>query len=270
MKSCTSRMWRRSVLAELGILGGLAERLHPELGQLELAVADGKVARARSPRPRRTRRGSRRAPAPTTRAPSPTRGRARRGRGRASRRSGGRGSARRCPRRGRSRPSSCRGSSPRRRRVIAVSISALRGARRPAGAVGAVAHAASLREMRALDGGPRPHQRRSRRSRRRTRSPRSQQRGVQAVDVVLRAASVLRRGGCCSDARIAPISAMPSEPPTWRKLFEDARADARLVDRHRAHRGGRHRRHRHRHADAAEHESRAAASRSSVCSPIRW
>ena len=98
---------------QLGILGCLAQRLHPQLRELELRRPDGDVSLA-DRLDRRARVGRRlRASAPRTRASWPRRARAQRDRGRASRRSGGRGSARKCRRSGRSRRSSCRDSSPR-------------------------------------------------------------------------------------------------------------------------------------------------------------
>ena len=68
-------------------------------------------------------------------------------------------------------------------------------------------------------------------------------------------------------ATIAPMSARPTEPPTWRIVLMHGRADARLVDRNRVHRGGGRRRHRHRHPEAADEERRAGASRRSSSRP---
>ena len=48
----------------------------------------------------------------------------------------------------------------------------------------------------------------------------------------------------CREATIAPITAIPSDPPTWRNVFSTAEPTPALSTLHRAHRGGGDRRHR--------------------------
>ena len=55
---------------------------------------------------------------------------------------------------------------------------------------------------------------------------------------------------------IAPMIAMPSEPPTWRDAFSTAEPTPALSTGTLARRGRRARRHRQRHADAADEERR--------------
>ena len=56
-------------------------------------------------------------------------------------------------------------------------------------------------------------------------------------------------------ATIAPMIAIPSEPPTWRMLFSTAEPTPALSTADGAHRRRRHRRHRSRHPDPAEQQA---------------
>ena len=106
---------------------------------------------------------------------------------------------------------------------------------------------------------------RRRRSRRRTRS-----RLRRAARARTRAGTTAAVGGSVScAAMIAPISAIPTEPPTWRNALSTAEPDARLVDGHGARRRGGARRHRQRHPDAAEDERRAAGPERRVRAELR-
>ena len=64
-------------------------------------------------------------------------------------------------------------------------------------------------------------------------------------------------------ATIAPMIAIPSAPPTWRKVLSTPEATPALSTGDRAHRGRGHRRHHERHPEAAEDERRAACARRS-------
>ena len=175
--------------------------------------------------------------------------RGRRSRGRASRRNGGRGSARRRPPRGRSRPSSRRCSwSGRRRRApprrspagaprrAGASPVALTRPRRRAGSRAAAVTLVRPDERGGDDGAREGDQRRH------------DERGREAVH------ERVGRRACppAACAMIAPISAIPIDPPTWRHALRTAEPTPDFSTGNGADRRGRARRHRQRHADAAE------------------
>ena len=80
----------------------------------------------------------------------------------------------------------------------------------------------------------------------------------------------LRGGTETYEARIAPTSAIPSEPPTWRNVFSTRSATPALSTDTGRERRRRHRRHRQRHPDAADQQRRAGCPRSpSACRAAR-
>ena len=114
------------------------------------------------------------------------------------------------------------------------------------------------------------HRRRRRSPRRRARSaprPRARRgsRAVNATGCGLAGAEPL----ATPEATIAPMIAIPSEPPTCRMLFSTAEPTPALSRAHRGHRGRGGRRHRQRHADAADQHRRQEAAEVSRARPCR-
>ena len=269
-KSCTSRMCRRRCLRELGILA--RPRRAPAPRARRAGACSRARRRARGPSPRRRRATSGVASSACShdaRALPPHVVERARDRGRASRRSAGRGSARRCRPRGRSPPSSCRGSSPRRRRGRGVEqcLAPLRPPARRA----AVAHAAISATCACSTCRLRPHRARSRRSRRGERDRGAdEQRCVEAVDELLRGRErPSARRMLVASARIAPMTAMPSEPPTWRMLFSTPEPTPALSTGTEPIAADGRRRHRDRHAEAAEDQRRQEVPEARVRRPSR-
>ena len=66
------------------------------------------------------------------------------------------------------------------------------------------------------------------------------------------------------------MSAMPSEPPTWRKLFSTPEPTPALSTGTEPIAADGHRRHRQRHADAAEQQRRQQRPEAGVHARSRW